>query len=98
MFRESLAEDFRLRRKRDFILLILPAYLLFMFGVTNFISILGLVGGIAVGLDMILLLFVYVKAKKFGERIPEYTMRIPVAVIYAMIFFFSLTAIYSLFW
>ena len=95
-FRASLQEDFKLRRRRDFLVLLLPPLALYLFGAQGFISVIGLVGGVAVSIDMILLLLVYARAKDGGNRIPEYTMRIPNIAIYLMMFLFALGAVYTL--
>jgi len=96
VFRESLKEDFRLRRATDFIFPIFLPFLLFLLGVRNFINIIGLVGGVAIGIDMILLLFMYAKVKEDGNRIPEYSMRLPNWLIYVMMGLFLAGAIYTL--
>ena len=95
-FRTSLREDFQLRRKGDFLLPLLPPLVFFLLGVQNFIGIISLVGGVAVSIDMILLLFVYAKAKNHGDRIPEYSISIPKFVLYGMMLIFALGAIYTL--
>lgn len=94
--RESLEEDFRIRRKWVWILAMIPPYLLFLLGVRNFIDIISLVGGLAISLQTVLLLFLYVKAKHSGERIPEYSIRLPVWAIYLMMLFFAAGAGYTL--
>lgn len=95
-FRTSLREDFRLRRRGDFFLPLLPALVLFLAGVRNFIAILSLVGGVAVSIDAILLIFVYAKAKEKGDRIPEYSLAIPRPALYGMILLFALGAVYTI--
>jgi len=96
-FRTSLREDFKLRRKSDFLLPLLPPLLLFWFGVRDFIVILSLVGGVAVSIDMILLLLVYAKAKNRGNRIPEFSINVPRPLLYAVMGIFALGAAYALF-
>ena len=95
-FKKSLYEDYGFRQRRYFFLFLLPPLLLFWLGANNFIKIIGLVGGVAVSLDMILLLFVYARAKDHGNRIPEYSLNIPNVVLYAMMFIFMLGAVYTL--
>lgn len=95
-FRTSLREDFVLRRRRDFILLLIPPFLMFLWGVRDFIKILSVVGGVAVSIDMILLLFMYARVREKGNRIPEYAMRIPNVAVYIMMGLFFLGAVYSL--
>ena len=94
--KESLQEDFHFKRGWSWLLVIIPPYILFLAGVRNFIDIIGLVGGLAVGLEAILLIFVYVKARKKGERVPEYSIRLPLWLLYAMMAVFGLGAAYTL--
>ena len=95
-FRISLREDLKLRRRGDFLLPLLPPFILFFLGVRDFIEVIGLVGGVAVSIDMILLLFVYAKAKDHGTRIPEYSLNIPNPILYFMMFLFACGALYTL--
>lgn len=76
---------------------LVPSYILFAIGVRNFIDVVGLVGGVAIALESILLIFIYVKAKKNGERIPEYSIRLPNLVLYFLILIFVLAIFYTLF-
>jgi hypothetical protein len=46
----------------------------FLLGVKNFIFILGFVGAVTAGTDGILMILIYFKAKKKGDRQPEYSM------------------------
>jgi len=95
-FRASLIEDFHLKRRRDFLFLMAPPVILYLFGVQDFIRTIGLVGGVAVSIDMILLLFVYARAKTNGNRVPEYSLNIPKFILYAMMLVFALGAIYTI--
>lgn len=95
-FKESLWQDFGLHKKFSFLLLLIPAYVLFLAGVRNFIGLMGLVGGVAVSVDFILLIMVYVKAKRHGDRVPEYSVRLHHLVLYGMMLMFIAGAIYTL--
>ncbi len=95
--KESFQQDFHFKRKWTWILVIIPPYLLFLSGIRNFIDILGLVGGISISIEAILLIFTYIKAKKNGERIPEYSVMLPKWCLYLAIAIFSLGAIYTVF-
>ena len=95
-FRASLREDFRLRRRGDFILPLLPAFILFLLGVQNFIEIIGLVGGVAVSIDTMLLFFMYEKVREKGDRIPEYSLDVPPVLIYLLMGVFILGAILTI--
>ncbi len=94
-FRESLKEDFHLRRRWHMMALLLPPLLLFLFGGLNFVRVISLVGGIAVSIDMILLIMIYAQAKQKGTRIPEYTLSLPKIILYSMMVLFALGALYT---
>lgn len=54
----------------------------------RFIAVLGVTGALAGGIDGILLVFMHRKAKKMGERTPEFTIRsiLPINLILILIF------------
>ena len=95
--KESFQDDFNFRRLGAWLLVVLPPYLLYLSGIRNFIDIIGLVGGVAISLEIILLILVYASAKKNGERIPEYSVRLPQPVLYFMMLIFAAAAAYTLF-
>jgi tyrosine-specific transport protein len=94
---ESMREDFHFKKGWAWLLAIIPPYVLFAAGVRNFIDIIGLVGGVAVSLEAILLIFIYVKAKKSGERVPEYSIRLPGWSLYLLMGIFILGIVYTVF-
>lgn len=55
---------------------------LFLLGFRNFIGILGIVGTIIGVIDGILIILIFKKAKTMGNRQPEYSLRIPQALLY----------------
>jgi hypothetical protein len=77
------------------ILALTPPYILFLSGIRNFVDIISLVGGVAVSAQLILMIFLYAKAKKEGERIPEYAVRIPNWALYLMMLVFAAGAFYT---
>jgi len=94
--KESLQEDFKIRRRWMWILAILPPYLLFLLGIRNFIDIISLVGGVAVSVHLILLIMMYVKAKRNGDRLPEYSIRLPIWTMYLLMLVFAAAAVYTI--
>lgn len=93
--RESLEEDFKMKARWVWILALTPPYILFLSGIRNFVDIISLVGGVAVSAQLILMIFLYAKAKKEGERIPEYAVRIPNWALYLMMLVFAAGAFYT---
>ena len=64
--------------------------------VTSFIAILALTGGIAGGLEGIVIIMMYIKAKKMGDRVPEYKMNLPFFVLAFLISLFALAIVYEI--
>lgn len=93
--KESFQEDFHFRHHWAWLLTILPPYMLYLSGIRNFIDIIGLVGGLAISIEMIILIFVYASARKHGDRMPEYSIRLPMPVLYLMMLIFAAGAVYT---
>ena len=74
--------DYGIPRKWAWFLVIIPPMTLFLGGLRNFIDVISLAGAVAVGLEAFVLIFVYMKAKSKGDRIPEYSMFIPAWLLY----------------
>ena len=66
--------DYNLKRTYALALAFLVPLIIVLFDVTSFIAILGLTGAFAGGLDAILVILMYWKVKRLGERKPEYQM------------------------
>ncbi|HEY4506846.1 MAG TPA: aromatic amino acid transport family protein [Candidatus Paceibacterota bacterium] len=94
--KRALQEDFKFKSGWAWLLVVLPPYLLYLSGVRNFIDIISLVGGLAVSVEMMILIFVYANARKHGDRLPEYTIHIPLPLLYLMIAIFAFGAVYTL--
>lgn len=93
--KKSFQQDFRFKHRWAWLLAVLPPYVLYFSGIRNFIDIISLVGGVAVSMEMVILIFMYVSARKHGERIPEYSIRLPLPVLYLMILVFAAGAVYT---
>lgn len=84
--------DFKFKHDNAFFWTIFPVFLfsliIMTFNLTDFIRLLGLIGSIAGGLAGILVLLMVYKAKKTGERKPEYTIPLgwPIILILGLIF------------
>lgn len=93
---ESLREDFAFKGWWRILLVTLAPLLLFFLGIRNFIDIIGLVGGVGISVDTILLIFVYISARRKGTRMPEYSIKFPNILLYILIALFALGAIYTI--
>ncbi len=93
---ESLQQDFHFGRRWAWFLTIIPPYILFLSGIRNFIDIISLVGGVAVSVEVVILIFLYAKARKNGDRVPEYSIRVPLPILYLMMALFAAGAVYTI--
>ncbi len=68
-------------------------FALWIFGLQNFIQVLGIAGAVAGGIDGVLIVIIHRNAKQTGKRTPEYSLRVPSIISVALIFIFVLGAI-----
>lgn len=84
VLQESFRYDFKIGRMGAWSLAVLPPWLMFSLGVNNFINVISLAGAVAIGLQSIILIFIYGKVKRLGHRIPEYSLHLPMFFWYAI--------------
>ena len=96
-FMEVFRLDYKVSKKIAWLLVVGPPLILFLGGVRTFIDIISLAGSVAIGLEGIILTFVYIKSKSKGDRVPEYSMELPKFVYYLFIFMFLAGIVYALF-
>ncbi len=65
-------EDYKLKKPLAYFLTFSVPLLVYFSGLKNFILIIGLVGAVASGLDGLLTVLVFLRARKAGDRRPEY--------------------------
>jgi amino acid permease len=94
---DTFHSDFKIRKFNAWLLAVAPPFVLFLAGIRSFIGIISLAGGVALAIEQILVVFLYAKAKRKGERIPEYSLNIPAWLLYILITLFSAGIIYFLF-
>ena len=68
--------DYRLKNYQAWILSMLVPLIIYIFGTKDFIKVIGITGGILGGLDGLLVSLIYLRAKKLGQRQPEYNLRL----------------------
>lgn len=89
--------DYRLSPVSSLFLTLLIPFLIAVFGLTTFLAVLGFTGAVSGGLEGFLVILMYWKARRCGDRKPEYTlgkMRVLGSIFMAM---FLLGIIYA-FW
>lgn len=94
--RESLEDVNGLSKFTATFWTLIPPYLLYLLGLRNFIEVVGLVGGVALSIDGIVLLFLYAKARRSGDRLPEFSVRLPMPIIYLLAVVFVVAIVFTL--
>lgn len=89
--------DYGLSRRWSWLLVVLPPLVLFWGGLRNFIDIISLAGGVAIGLEAFVLILIFIKAKSRGDRVPEYSLNLPAWLLYSICAIFIGGLIYTLF-
>lgn len=72
--------------------------ILFFLGFKDFIAVISLTGGVALSLDATIITLAYLKSKTKGDLEPAYNLSIPRPLVYSMIVFFVLAAIYEIYY
>ncbi len=70
--------------------------ILFLLGLNSFIKVIGFAGGIIAGTEGILIIMAFYRAKKLGDRSPEYNFALPKFIAYFICVVFVLGIIYQL--
>ena len=91
--------DLDLHRTRNvaFALTVSVPFLIGILGVTSFIQALAITGGVAGGIEGILIILMFWKAKKLGDRKPEYSINISKVLGIALMIMFVLGILYQFF-
>ncbi len=97
ILQESFSFDWSLNKFWAWFFALIPPFLIFLFGVRDFINIIGLAGALSIGLLSIIFILIYGKVKKLGHRIPEYSLNYPKWLWYLIMFLFSAGVTLALF-
>lgn len=92
---ETFLYDYNMNKVLAHLLIALVPITFVLFGVRNFIAIISFLGAVMGGFEGIAMILAYLKAKKIGDRMPEYSLKIPHAVYYFLILIFILGIIYT---
>jgi len=96
-FLEIFNLDYGISRRLSWLLVVTPPLILFLGGLRTFIGIMGLAGAVAIGIEGIIMILIYTKAKSKGDRVPEYSLELPKFIYYLMILVFLAGIVYSIF-
>lgn len=92
VLRELWHNDYKMPLMSAWLLTVLVPLILFILGLQSFVMVIGISGGILAGIQGIVLISAYYKAKKTGDRVPEYSFNLPkpIAYIFYLIFIFGI--------
>jgi hypothetical protein len=71
---ETFHLDYRVRPFAAWLLALVPPLLLFASGLRNFIDVIGLIGAVAIGVQSVLLMLAYLRARRHPFRMPEFSI------------------------
>lgn len=89
--------DLKLPKTISFFIACGSPFLLYLAGLRSFINTIGFVGTIIGAIEGIAIVLIFKKAKKLGDREPEYNLNIPSFLLYFLILIFILGAAFQVF-
>jgi len=95
--KEMYIYDCGINKTTAFFLTVSPPLVIALLGLTSFITVIAFAGAVAGGIDGILIMLAYWKAKKKGDRKPEYSIKISRTLTALLILMFAFGIIYQLF-
>jgi tyrosine-specific transport protein len=93
--RKMFQLDYKLNKLLAWVLVCFVPLIIFLAGFNDFILVIGLIGAVAGGFEGIMTTLIYLKAKKMGDRQPEYSLKLNKVFIFGLIFLFALGVIYQ---
>jgi len=88
--------DYKIKKNLSWFLTCSIPLIGFLFGLREFIHIIGILGVILGAIDGTTLVLIYLRAKKKGDKKPEYSLKIPSILTYALIGVFIFGLIYHI--
>jgi len=98
--KKTLWYDLKLKKDLAWALTCFVPLGLLLMGLKNFIVVISLAGGVMIGIDAIIIILIYLKAKTKGDLVPAYSLPLPRLLTYFLVLFFILGIIYEIvyFW
>lgn len=95
--KEVYMYDYKLPKNLAWIIVCAAPVILILLGVHSFIKVIGITGAISGGLDGILVVLMWWRAKHSGQRLPEYSVTLPEIIGYLLIAMFVIGAGYAVY-
>ena len=95
--RDTLICDLKVNKYLSVLFVLFIPIALVLLNLGSFAEIIGFLGGVFGGLESIYLVMIYKRAKKSGDRSPEYSLNIPSILLNLLIMVFAFGIFYTLF-
>lgn len=96
-FKNTLFYDYKVPRWISASIACGLPFILFLIGFRGFIETIGFVGTIIGAIEGVVIILIFKNIKKLGDRIPEYSLKIPSSLLYFLIAIFILGAVSQVF-
>lgn len=97
ILKDSYIFDFKVNKYIAWLLVIIVPLIIFLLNIVNFVEVLGIAGTIMGGLEGILIVAMFLKAKKMGtEKKPAYELKFPKVLLFSMVGIFIVGIIYQI--
>lgn len=93
---ETFTIDYRVNRFASWMLTAIPPLFFFWSWLRNFIDVIALIGAVSVGVQAILFLGSYIRARTLRPDEAAWRLRVPMSVLWFLIFIFSMGVAYEL--
>ncbi len=94
--KEMFVLDLKLNKYLSWFLAVCVPFFIFLIGSPGFISVIGITGSLFGGFAGILMILIYLKAKKLGDRKPEFDLKVPKWLVYATMAVYAAGIIYEI--
>lgn len=90
--------DFKIPKNTSFVLACFIPLLAYILGLSDFIKVISMTGGVMLATNGILVILMHRKAKKLGDDVPAYSISYPKVISYFLILLFALGVVYEIFY
>lgn len=94
--KKTFLYDFKFNKNIAWFLVCIIPFLLFVLGMRNFIYIIVILGALMGAIEGSSIVLIYKKAKKFGNQVPDYELKLPEFLRYIIILVFILGFVYTI--
>jgi tyrosine-specific transport protein len=87
--------DLRIKRNTSWALACFTPLVFYLLGFKNFLAVISLTGAITVGIAALLVILMFFKAKKKGDKMPAYQLNVPAVFVWLIGLMFFLGIVYQ---